>query len=267
MRGPQIACTSNGVTVIACNKQGDIYAYNKIATGGWSAAARVNDEDTVAKEGLMALGGDGNTLFAAWLDLRGNKRNKIVGAASTDGGKTWAKNILVYASPDSSVCECCKPSVVVKGSTVFVMFRNWLYSNRNLYVTTSADGGNTFGAAEKLGNGDWSLQGCPMDGGGIAINTNNELQTVWRRQDTIYACSPGQAEVQLGKGKGCTVASINNKSVYAWAEKDSVVCLLPGGAKQTLGKGMLPIIKPLNDGQVFCVWENEKQIESAVLKL
>jgi hypothetical protein len=36
----------------------------------------------------MALAAEGNHLFAVWLDLRGNKRNKIYGAESTDGGKS-----------------------------------------------------------------------------------------------------------------------------------------------------------------------------------
>ena len=103
MRGPQIAFTDAGVTILAANQLGDIFSYRKDEAGSWTKNARVNDVDTVAKEGLMALGGDGKILFAIWLDLRGNKRNKIVGTKSTDGGKTWSKNMLIYASPDSSV--------------------------------------------------------------------------------------------------------------------------------------------------------------------
>ena len=71
----------------------------------------MNDPDTTAKEGLMALSADKENVFAVWLDLRGNKRNKIYGAKSIDGGKTWSKNIMIYTSPDTTVCECCKPSV------------------------------------------------------------------------------------------------------------------------------------------------------------
>src|ERR1700676_3265291 len=94
MRGPQIACTKEGLTILAANKSGDIYAYWKDESGGWIKISRVNDMDTVAKEGLMAVNGDGKTLFAVWLDLRNNKHNKIVGARSGDAGKTWSKNML-----------------------------------------------------------------------------------------------------------------------------------------------------------------------------
>lgn len=86
---------------------------------------KVNDVDTVAKENFLALTADGENTFAVWLDLR-DKHNKIFDAKSNDGGIIWSKNILVYASPDATVCECCKPSVVMKGSDVYVMFRNWL---------------------------------------------------------------------------------------------------------------------------------------------
>ena len=105
MRGPQIAASPNGLTIIACNKAGDIFSYCKANSGNWIKAGRVNDVDTVAKENLMALNGDGQTLYAVWLDLR-DKHNKIFGAKSDDGGKSWSKNVMIYTSPDTTVCEC-----------------------------------------------------------------------------------------------------------------------------------------------------------------
>jgi hypothetical protein len=226
----------------------------------------VNDVDTTAKEGLMALSGDGNNLFAIWLDLR-DKYNKILGSSSSDGGNSWSKNIAIYASPDKTVCECCKPSVVVKGNRVYVMFRNWLNGNRDLYLTQSGDGGNTFGKAEKLGNGSWALNGCPMDGGGLTVHDNNKVQTVWRREAKIYANEPGKPEVQIGEGRGCTLASINNQTVYAWTENGQVVCLLPKAGKKIMGKGRFPVIKAIDNDKIMCVWENEKQILSQVVEL
>ncbi|HXB45735.1 MAG TPA: sialidase family protein [Puia sp.] len=267
MRGPQIACTLEGLTILAANVSGNIYSYRKDGGGHWIEGARVNDIDAIAKEGLMALSGDGETLFAVWLDLRGNMRNKIVGAKSTDAGKTWSKNVLIYASPDSSVCECCKPSVAVKGNKVFIMFRNSLHGNRDLYLIGSTDEGNHFGNAEKLGNGSWPLNGCPMDGGGIVISTRNIPQTVWRRQGKIFACEPGKPEIEIGGGSGCSIESVNGKIVYAWTENGEVVCVLPQGRKQHLGKGALPIIKAVNNEHIICIWENEKQVHKAVLGL
>jgi hypothetical protein len=132
--GPQIAAVSNGVSVVAVNKEGDIFSYVKDGTGKWSTAGKVNDADTTDKEGFIGLSSDNKAnLFAIWTDLRGDHQNKIFGAMSNDGGKTWSKNILIYASPDGTICECCKPSVAMHDKEVSVMFRNWLNGNRDLY--------------------------------------------------------------------------------------------------------------------------------------
>lgn len=265
-RGPQIAATGNGLLVTACNAAGDIFSFVKDASGDWQKTGKVNDRDTVAKENLMALSADGQHAFAVWLDLR-DKHNKIFGAASSDGGKTWDKNILVYASPDTTVCECCKPSVVMKGKNVYVMFRNWLNGNRDMYLSHSPDGGATFSAAQKIGAGSWKLNGCPMDGGGLAIAENDQVQTIWRREGKLYGAVPGMPEAEIGTGKNGAIASVNGKNVYAWVEEGSVVVMKPQGLKQNLGKGQLPVIKAINNEQIVCVWEAEKQIHKAVLEL
>ncbi len=266
-RGPQIAAGTRGLTVLACNTLGDIFSFNKTGSGNWHRAGKVNDVDTIAKENLMALSADGEYAFAVWLDLRENKQNKIYGAKSTDGGSTWSKNTLVYASPDTTVCECCKPSVVVKGNNVYIMFRNWLHGNRDLYLVQSTDEGSTFGASRKLGNGSWKLKGCPMDGGGLAVSNNNQVQTVWRREGKVYAAIPGKPEREIGEGKGCTLAIVNGKSVYAWTENGEVVVLKPDGKKLVLGEGSQPTIKSLNNEHALCVWESEKQIHASVFEL
>jgi hypothetical protein len=265
-RGPQIAATSDGLMVTACNSLGNIFCYTKSEASGWKQTSKLNDVDTAAKENLMALTANGQNAFAVWLDLR-DKHNKIFGAKSNDGGITWSKNILVYASPDTTVCQCCKPSVVMKGSNVYVMFRNWLNGNRDLYLIHSPDGGNTFERAQKLGNQSWALNGCPMDGGGIALNKNGRPETVWRRHNEIYACETGQPEKEIGKGRNCTIESVNGTNVYAWTENGEVIILKPQGVKKTLGKGSIPVIKSIDNEHIICVWENEKQIHSAVLEL
>lgn len=266
MRGPQITATGDGISVIACNNIGDIFSYRKDSTGIWSQKARVNDADTVAKEGLMALSADKQNAFAAWLDLR-DGNNKIFGARSDNGGKTWSKNIMIYSSPDTTVCECCKPSVAVSGNNIYVMFRNWLNGNRDMYLIRSTDGGNTFGKAEKLGNGSWALDGCPMDGGGLAISNNETPQTVWRRKTKLYSFEPGKKEMEIGEGKNCTVESVNGQNVYAWTEKGEIIILNADGTKKNLGKGQLPLLKAINNEHIICVWEKEKKIRAAVLDL
>jgi len=266
MRGPQIAATANGLIITACNSMGNIFSFTKDQSAAWSQPVRVNDVDTIAKENFMALSADGANAFAIWLDLR-DGHNRIYGAKSTNGGKSWSKNILVYASPDTTVCSCCKPSVVVKGKNVYIMFRNWLKGNRDLYLIKSTDGGNTFGSAQKLGNGSWALNGCPMDGGGLAINENGSAETVWNRKGIIYACEQGNEEKKLGEGRNCAIESVNGKNIYAWVKDGNIVAMKPKGTQVNLGKGQLPLLKALGNDQIICVWENDKQIHKAILDL
>jgi hypothetical protein len=268
MRGPQIVTTDVGFCIIAADKNGNIYSFVKEGASAWRKTARVNDADTSAKEGFSGLGSDGlNNLFALWLDVRSDKKNKIYGARSIDGGRSWSKNMLVYTSPSGSVCDCCKPSVSVVGKNVFIMFRNNLNGNRDIYLIRSSDGGNKFGQAEKMGEGSWKLDGCPMDGGGLAIGKNGIPQTVWNRNGTIYASEPGAVETKIGKGRSCTLESVKGKNIYAWVENGQIIVLRPEGTKTILGKGQLPVLKAFNNQQVLCVWEEDNKIHRAVLPL
>ena len=266
MRGPQIASANNGVNVIACNNAGNIFSFSKESSGNWSQAIIVNDVDTVAKEQLMDVGADDGHYFAVWLDLR-SKHNEIYGASSADAGKSWSKNRLIYASPDTTVCECCKPSVAVKGNNVYVMFRNWLKGNRDLYLIESFDNGTSFGQATKLGNDNWPLNGCPMDGGGLVVNNKGMTETVWVRKKTIYTCEPGNREEAIGQGRSCTIESVDGKNVYAWTEDGNVVVVNAKGEKTLIGPGSMPVLKSVNNSTVLCFWQTDDQIRSAVVNL
>ncbi|CAN5710581.1 hypothetical protein BH10BAC2_BH10BAC2_16690 [soil metagenome] len=266
-RGPQIAATKNGVTIIAVNQQGDIFSYIKDPSGKWTNTGRVNDIDTINKEGFLGLSSDGNnTLFAIWPDLRNDNHNKIYGTKSTDGGQTWHKNQPVYASPDSTVCECCRPSVIMHAQHVFVMFRNFLQGNRDLYLIESADAGATFGAAQKLGNGNWQLDGCPMDGGGLSMATQN-IQTVWRRKDSIFSAIPGNAEQFVSIGKGCTVAAKENIIVYAWVNDGKIFYKKNDSAVQTIGNGNSPVLQIIDEKNFICAWTDSGIIKYRLMNL
>jgi len=266
-RGPKIISTPNTLTVLALDKAGNIYVYTKEDKGKWIKRGKVNDIADVCKEGFLSVSAKEDSLYAIWLDLRGNSKNKIAGALSADGGKTWSKNKIIYQSPDGSVCECCKPSVAFGENGINVMFRNNLNGNRDLYLIQSHDGGEGFGNAIKLGEGNWKLSGCPMDGGGISVNQEGAVETVWRRVDTIFACRPGEKEKMIGIGKNCTIENIDNKYAYAWIENARIVCLLPDGKKINLGAGTFPVLNVINKNQLICVWQNDNNIYRKIITL
>lgn len=267
MRGPQIAAFDKGIVITGCTNTGNIFSYSKDASGKWTKATKVNDANETAKEALMGLSADGKNTYAVWLGVKSPKGQNLYGAKSDDGGKTWRKNVIVYSSPDGTICECCKPSVVVKDNTVYAMFRNWLNGSRDLYVVKSSNAGSSFEPAKKLGEGTWKLKGCPMDGGGIALDNTGTPETVWRREGKIYASRLGMPEKELGEGKGCSIETVNGKKIYAWGQNGDVIVMKPEGTQKNLGKGSLPLIKALNNDHVLCVWENDRQIHASTVDL
>ncbi len=106
-----------------------------------------------------------------------------------------------------------------------------------------------------------------MDGGGLVVNDKGETETVWRRNNTIYSCKPGQKEIAIAEGKSCALESVNGKNIYAWTDNGEVIVRKPQGMKINLGKGKLPLLKCINDEHVLCVWENDKQIHSKIVSL
>lgn len=265
MRGPQVAVSASGAVVIACNKSGDIFSFKEKKPGEWMASKKVNDIDTVAKEAFLAVAAEGEIVYAVWLDLR-DKANKIMGARSSDGGVTWSANQLIYASPDTTVCECCKPSVEIKGNKLAVMFRNWIGGNRDLYLISSADTGKIFGQAIKLGKGSWALNGCPMDGGGMYIDKNGRVETAWGRENTLYSCIEGGTETPLGEGRHIVLTGFDNKRIYVWSGNGNISCVQSDSTKIILGKGTLPVLKSFDKNTALCVWENDQQIEASVIR-
>lgn len=260
-RGPQVAVTNQFIVITAVNRQGDVFAYSlNRATNQWSPAVRINDVPQIAKEGFQAVAGTGNDTFhTAWLDLRGDKKNKIVGATSRDGGRTWSANQVIYHSPDGTVCECCKVSIAAKDNDVYVQFRNWLDGSRNLYLAHSTDGGKTYAPAQKLGTGSWKLTACPMDGGAVVLSATGQPLTAWRRENTLYTCLPGELEKPITTGRNVTLATGTAKPVLAWDEAGSVWIKSAENPAISVGKGQMPSLA-VTGKTALCVWEADGQI-------
>jgi hypothetical protein len=267
-RGPRVAITDRAIVVSAVVGQkgggadGDLTAWRS-ADGGktWSEGVRVNDVPGAAREGLhaMAAGPDG-LLFAIWLDLR-TRGTKLYGAASTDGGATWSKNRLIYQSPDGHICECCHPSVQVgHQGRVYVMWRNWLAGARDMYLAVSSDGGKTF-RTQKLGQGSWPLNACPMDGGGLALNAHGSLVSIWRREHTVFAASPGEPEKEIGAGKDPAIAMATNGGVYAaWSAPDGLKAIVPGNSQPLTLAPHGAFVSLAGAGPVLAAWEDQGSI-------
>lgn len=262
-RGPQIASSRHTAIITAMDKQGNIHLFRQHQPGSpWQPSGLLNDRPQSAPEGLMAIAAnDQDQFFAVWLDIRKDQHNNIYFASSPDGTK-WIPNRLVYASPDGHVCECCKPSIAARGQRVAIMFRNWLGGSRDLYYSLSDNGGESFEPAVKLGDGTWPLDGCPMDGGAIAIDRQGKIHTTWRRQNQVFYCQPGSAEQAIGKGRLCGISINGQGSPVLSLQQDGEVQVynVADGKLRSAGSGAFLKTLALPGGGLLCTWENNNMV-------
>lgn len=256
-RGPQLASSKDYSVVTAMDKKGNIHSFkltNK--TGRWEKIQNVNDFDSSAPEGLMGISADlRNNFYAVWLDLREDRKNNICFSV-LNSAANWSKNRFVYRSPESHVCECCKPSIAVNGNTVSIMFRNWLKGSRDLYLITSSNGGQTFAEAEKLGKGTWPLKGCPMDGGGLTIDSKNTIHTAWQRDGIVYYAKPGYPEERIGEDRSVSL----NGNLVNWEKGSELIIKRMNGMQQKIGEGTALKIYEFDDTSILAIWEKDHQI-------
>jgi len=264
-RGPQLASSLNFSVITAIGKSGDIHFFQLNHSGKkWIKKGIINDVKSSAPEALMHIAADNrDNFYAVWLDLRLGKGNNIYFSSLAAAKDKWANNTLVYESPDNHVCDCCKPNIVVKNGIVAIMFRNWLGGSRDLYLTKSADKGKSFETAQKLGMGTWKLKGCPMDGGGLAIDNSGKIQTTWQRQGVIYTCKPGENEIKLAPGKisGITANVKNDQLIISYQDGENTKLIDSRGAKELMtvkGSYLRPLI--LRNRKILCVWELNKTV-------
>lgn len=234
----------------------------------WPRVGLINDVPAAANEGLHSItaAADGKTLFAVWLDKRAmvttpGIETQLYGAKSTDGGRTWGKNVFIYASPEGSICQCCDPSVAIdsKGQ-IYVMFRNVISGSRDFYLTHSADGEH-FSAPEKLGEGTWKINGCPMDGGGLVLD-HDQVITAWRRESTVFMDKPGQPEIRIADGKDVSIAQSSRGTWLVWATPQGIEALTPGAKTPVTisPEGIFPTLLALPDGSALAAWEQNGAI-------
>jgi hypothetical protein len=272
-RGPQIASSGNYSIITAMANKGNIYFFQlNHATGKWAAKGLVNDIAGSAPEGLMGVAADNqDNFYAIWLDIRKGKRNNVCFSSLSSKQSKWSKNSIIYTSPDEHVCECCKPDIAANGSHLNIMFRNWLNGSRDLYLLQSIDKGKTFDAAQKLGVGTWRLKGCPMDGGGVSIDNSNTVHTTWQREGVVYYSKPNEKELELAKGRSCSIATNNSKSnkiIVSMQDAGNVKIIEVSNKKEMIvGKGSFLRSMVLPDEKVLCVWEQDKQIKYKKVEL
>jgi hypothetical protein len=267
-RGPQLSSSATCSIITAMDKTGNIHWFKlKNGSKDWQPMGVINDLKGSAPEGLMSITADNkDNFYAVWLDTRLGGKNQVWFSLLSGKSTKWATNKLVYKSPDAHVCECCKPNIAVTGNSVAIMFRNWLNGSRDLYVVRSANAGQTFSDAQKMGLDTWKLNGCPMDGGGIRLNASNQIQTTWQRKGEIYFAQGTDPEVYIGKGKTCSLTGNADQAAIVYQNNDTLrMVTIPDKRSTIIGEGNFVRSIRLSNAQNLFVWEQGDQVKYRLL--
>lgn len=273
-RGPRIAFSGRTIVISAVvgktlslgphahglPSDGNLLVWRSLDGGKkWTSGTVVNDVHGAATEGLHSLAADAQgNLFVAWLDKRADGTS-LYGARSTNGGATWSKNVLIYQSPEGTICQCCHPSVAIDPhGQILVMWRNWLAGSRDMYLVRSRDG-LKFSGPEKLGGGTWQLNACPMDGGGLAVSSAITI-TAWRRGEGVFLAEPGKPEQQIGSGKDVALALSGTKIYVLWTNGTKIELWKKGRSEVLSNAGSFSTVIALAGGSALTAWEENGTI-------
>jgi peroxiredoxin len=191
----------------------------------WSAPVTVTDDTT---KGLDADFGSHNfhalyaapngTFHVAWLDGRAGK-SAVYTTHSTDGGRTWARNVRVVpmGAPLTEACPCCRTAIAADAEGhVYLAWRAVIPDTsakavvtapgngngnehaahgatgptiRDIVIARSDDGGTTWGAPQRVHADNWVFDGCPHAGPSLALDSTGVLHAAW------WTGKPGAAGV------------------------------------------------------------------------
>ncbi len=131
-----------------------------------------------------------------------------------------------------------------------------------MYLVSSNDHGKTFESAVRLGAGFWTLNACPMDGGMLAIDRNEKVSSVWRRDRQIFSASTEtHSETSLGQGEQPWIAGSEDGFYSVWTtRRDGDLFLMkPESAKgeKVSNNSSFPIVIASEHAKsgVYLIWE------------
>lgn len=143
----------------------------------WSPPVIINDHQQPVSHSFQgaAVGPEGE-IVVAWLDGRerpemgahhghtGSTATLCV-SVSRDQGRSWSRSIQVA----DQVCPCCRAAVAFTGGRIHVSWRGVDEGDvRDIYVASSADGGQSWSPPVPVARDGWRIKGCPHVGAAMA---------------------------------------------------------------------------------------------------
>jgi len=135
-----------------------------------------------AEHGFVSIIPNANQgFFITWLDGRNTLEKESDGhhkpmtirfAEITSSGDVMNESEL-----DSSTCDCCQTSIAITNKGPLVVYRDRSEKEvRDIYITRKING--VWEAPTPVHNDEWIINGCPVNGPKVAVNSNN-LAVSW----------------------------------------------------------------------------------------
>lgn len=137
--------------------------------------------DMLVTISAIAVDGAGNPMVSFLLQTSTETNAHVHLARSIDGGLTFPTSTNASFPVDGGqACECCYQDILpLGGDTVFVAFRANRSNLRDMWITRSTDGGETFDTACDIDAQDWVVNACPFSGPQMARLAGDSLLAVW----------------------------------------------------------------------------------------
>ncbi|TNE57222.1 MAG: exo-alpha-sialidase [Bacteroidetes bacterium] len=133
----------------------------------------------------VAADNAGNPMVS-YLYEAGNESDAVYHLArSADAGASFLPPVVASAPADGDyVCECCPSDIISAGDSVWLAFRSLRPGNiRDIWISRSTDGGDTFDVAADVDDTDWVLSVCPTSAPRSTLS-GDSLVTVWMSRGT-----------------------------------------------------------------------------------
>ena len=189
----------------------------------WSKGIVINDVPGAPTEGLHCpcRRCAGQSLCRVAGQARRPMAPSSTAPAPPMAARPGRRSVMVYQSPEGTICECCHPSLAIDadGQTAGDVAQRAGRLAR--HVSGELARRRDFLTPEKLGNGTWKLNACPMDGGGLAGHRTKTI-TAWRRGEDVFLAEPGRQEAQIGTGKDVALALNGDRAYVSWTKETKV---------------------------------------------
>ncbi|MGC4043784.1 MAG: sialidase family protein [Armatimonas sp.] len=144
----------------------------------WSKPVPLADKSGVWHGYVSLASAPDGSIYAVWLDGRDKPTNSmdIYLARSTDGGKSFGKNMRVARCASIA----CRPAIAITpDGAIHVAWRGVDESNqRDVYLATSRDSGESFSASTALASDGWKVADSPRSGPALAASAEG-LHVSW----------------------------------------------------------------------------------------